>query len=153
MTLVHEENTGLPDFREESIYFLLTTRFYDGDPSNNFFCRDRIKFNSAGEAEDPHWRGDFKGLIQRLDFIRDLGFSAIWITPPIENRSGLDYHGYHGYDWTQIDPRLESPDAIFQDLIHAAHARGIKIIQDVVINHSCQYGYCQLHAKSARLEA
>ncbi len=129
------------DFREETIYFLITTRFYDGDPSNNFFCRDRIKFNRAtGEPEDPHWRGDFKGLIARLDYIRDLGFSAIWITPPVENRSGLDYHGYHAYDWTRIDPRLESPDATYQDLINEAHRRGIKIIQDVVINHSCQFG-------------
>lgn len=129
------------DFREETIYFLITTRFYDGDPSNNFFCRDRIQFNTAtGEVEDPHWRGDFKGLIQRLDYIRELGFTAIWITPPVENRSGLDYHGYHPYDWTRIDPRLESPGATYQDLIDAAHARGIKIIQDVVINHSCQYG-------------
>lgn len=129
------------DFRAETIYFLLTARFYDGDPGNNFFCRDRIQFNPhTGEAEDPHWRGDFKGLIQRLDYIRDLGFTAIWITPPIENRSGLDYHGYHGYDWTRIDPRLESPGATYQDLINEAHARGLKIIQDVVINHSCQYG-------------
>ncbi len=128
------------DFREETIYFMLTTRFYDGDPSNNFFCRDRIRFDAQGNAVDPHWRGDFKGLIQRLDYIRDLGFTAIWITPPIENRSGLDYHGYHGYDWTRIDPRLESPDATYKDLIDAAHARDIKIIQDVVINHSCQYG-------------
>jgi glycosidase len=128
------------DFREETIYFLLTARFYDGAPSNNFFCRDRIRFDADGNAVDPHWRGDFKGLIQRLDYIRDLGFTAIWINPPIENRSGLDYHGYHGYDWTRIDPRLESPDASYKDLIDAAHARDIKIIQDVVINHSCQYG-------------
>jgi hypothetical protein len=95
---------------------------------------------STGQPEDPHWRGDFKGLIQRLDYIRDLGFTAIWITPPVENRSGLDYHGYHAYDWTRIDPRLESPDATYQDLIDEAHQRGIKIIQDVVVNHSCQYG-------------
>jgi len=129
------------DFREETIYFLLTARFYDGDPSNNFFCRDRLKFNrETGEPEDPHWRGDFKGLIERLDYIRDLGFTAIWITPPVENRSGLDYHGYHAYDWTRIDPRLESPDATYQDLIDAAHERGLKIIQDVVVNHSCQFG-------------
>ena len=129
------------DFRDETIYFLITTRFYDGDPSNNFFCRDRIKFNPAtGEPEDPHWRGDFKGLIERLDYLRDLGFTAIWITPPVENRSGLDYHGYHPYDWTRIDPRLESPDATYRDLIDAAHAKGIKIIQDVVVNHSCQFG-------------
>ncbi|MEA3640387.1 MAG: alpha-amylase family glycosyl hydrolase [Lamprobacter sp.] len=128
------------DFREETIYFLLTARFFDGDPSNNFFCRDRIRFDEQGNATDPHWRGDFKGLIQKLDYIRDLGFTAIWITPPVENRSGLDYHGYHPYDWTRIDPRLESPDATYQDLIDAAHAKGLKIIQDVVVNHSCQYG-------------
>ncbi len=128
------------DFREETIYFLITTRFYDGDPSNNFFCRDRIRFDAAGQAVDPHWRGDFKGLIERLDYIRDLGFTAIWITPPVENRSGLDYHGYHPYDWTRVDPRLESPGATYRDLIDAAHTHGIKIIQDVVVNHSCQYG-------------
>jgi glycosidase len=131
----------LGDFREETIYFVITTRFYDGDPANNFYCRDRISFDpDTGEARDPHWRGDFRGLIQRLDYIADLGFTAIWITPPVENRSGLDYHGYHPYDWTRVDPRLESPGATYQDLINEAHARGIKIIQDVVVNHSSQYG-------------
>lgn len=136
-----DPNGPLGDFREETIYFLLTARFYEGDPSISFFCRDRIKFNPVtGKPEDPHWRGDFKGLIQRLDYLQDLGFTAIWITPPVENRSGLDYHGYHAYDWTRIDPRLESPDATYQDLIDEAHKRGIKIIQDVVVNHSCQYG-------------
>ena len=124
----------LGDFREETIYFVLTARFYDGDPGNNYYCRDRY------EAGDPHWRGDFKGLIERLDYIKDLGFTALWITPPIENRSGLDYHGYHGYDWYRIDPRLESVGHTYQDLIDAAHARGLKIIQDVVVNHSSQYG-------------
>jgi glycosidase len=122
------------DFREETIYFLITTRFYNGDLSNDYYNRDRIKDG------DPQWRGDFKGLIQQLDYIKDLGFSAIWITSPVENRSGLDYHGYHAYDWTRIDPRLESLGATYQDLINAAHAKGLKIIQDVVINHSSQYG-------------
>lgn len=128
------------DFREETIYFLMTTRFYDGCPENDFYCRDRIEFGPDGKPRDPHWRGDFAGLIARLDYIQELGFTAIWITPPIENRSGLDYHGYHGYDWTRIDPRLESPGATYQDLIDAVHARGMKLIQDVVVNHSCQYG-------------
>ncbi|XOV81132.1 MAG: alpha-amylase family glycosyl hydrolase [Aestuariibacter sp.] len=122
------------DFRDETIYFVMTARFYDGDANNNYYNRDRYK------AGDPHWRGDFKGLIQQLDYIKDLGFTAIWITPPVENRSGLDYHGYHAYDFYTVDPRLESPDASYQDLIDAAHAKGLKIIQDVVINHSSQYG-------------
>lgn len=122
------------DFREETIYFLITTRFYNGDAGNDYYNRDRFK------KDDPQWRGDFKGLIEKLDYIRDLGFTAVWITPPIENRSGLDYHGYHGYDWYRIDPRLESPGATYEDLIKACHSKGLKIIQDVVINHSCNYG-------------
>ncbi|NLS14302.1 alpha-amylase [Vibrio sp. SM6] len=128
------EQASSGDFREETIYFVLTARFYDGDSSNNYYNRDRIK------AGDPHWRGDFKGLISQLDYIKDLGFTAIWITPPVENRSGLDYHGYHAYDFYTVDPRLESPDASYKDFIDAAHAKGIKVIQDVVINHSSQYG-------------
>lgn len=122
------------DFRSETIYFVLTARFYDGDASNNYYNRDRILDG------DPHWRGDFKGLIERLDYIQDLGFTAIWVTPPVTNRSGLDYHGYHAYDWTEVDPRLESDGASYQDLIDAVHARGMKIVQDVVVNHSSQYG-------------
>jgi len=126
--------TGSIDFRSETIYFVMTARFYDGDSSNNYYNRDRI------EANDPQWRGDFKGLIAQLDYIQDLGFTAIWVTPPVVNRSGLDYHGYHAYDWTKVDPRLESPDATYQDFIDAAHAKGMKVVQDVVINHSSQYG-------------
>jgi len=126
--------SGLSDFRKETIYFLLTARFYDGDPSNNYYNRDRYK------AGDPQWRGDFKGLIAKLDYIKDLGFTAIWVTPPVENRSGLDYHGYHAYDFYKVDPRLESADTTYKTFIDAAHAKGLKVIQDVVINHSSQYG-------------
>ena len=135
-TFTYTIGTSSPttDFRSETIYFVLTARFNDGDPSNNYYNRDRYK------AGDPHWRGDFKGLIEQLDYIKDLGFTAIWVTPPVENRSGLDYHGYHAYDWYKVDPRLESPDATYQDFINAAHAKGMKVIQDVVINHSSQYG-------------
>ena len=123
------------DFREETIYFLMTTRFFDGDPSNNYYNRDRI------ELGDPTWRGDFKGLIQQLDYIHDtLGFTSIWITPVVENRSGLDYHGYHGYDFTRVDPRLESPGATFQDLICEVHRRGMRLVLDIVINHTSNYG-------------
>ena len=131
---VDQPSSGVVDFREETIYFLLTARFYDGDTSNNYYNRDRI------EAGDPHWRGDFKGLIQQLDYIQDLGFTAIWVTPPVENRSGLDYHGYHAYDFYKVDPRLESEGASYKNFIDAAHAKGLKVIQDVVINHSSQYG-------------
>ena len=136
---VKEKSTSSGDFREETIYFLMTARFYDGDSTNNRYCRADDKSGNR-ENNDPPWRGDFKGLIEKLDYIKALGFSAIWITPPVLNRSDFDFHGYHAWDMTQIDPRLESTGATYQDLIDAAHAKGIKIIQDIVLNHSSRFG-------------
>lgn len=123
------------DFRDESIYFAMTTRFYDGDISNNTYCWDGVK-----NVNDPEWRGDFKGLIEKLDYIKALGFTAVWITPVVENGSGLDYHGYHAMNFQKVDPRYESEDCKFQDLIDAVHARGMKIILDVVLQHNGNFG-------------
>ena len=126
------------DLREDSIYFVMTTRFYDGDKSNNVHCWDDSK---AGNPDtDPAWRGDFKGLIQKLDYIKALGFSAIWITPVVDNASGYDYHGYHAFDFSKVDPRYESKGATYQDLIDACHDKGLKVVQDVVWNHSGNFG-------------
>ena len=126
------------DFREETIYFVITTRFYDGDTGNNVHCWDDGKANNPDS--DPAWRGDFKGLAEKLDYIKALGFSAIWITPVVENASGYDYHGYHALDFSTVDARYESSDFTYQDLIDAAHEKGIKIVQDVVWNHSGNFG-------------
>lgn len=128
------------DFRDETIYFLMTTRFYDGDKSNNRYCWDDESCFNSETLGDPGWRGDFKGLIEKLDYIKALGFTAIWITPVVENASGLDYHGYHAFDFSRVDPRYESSGATYQDLIDAAHAKGIKIIQDIVLNHTGNFG-------------
>ncbi len=126
------------DMREDSIYFVITTRFYDGDKGNNVHCWDDGK---AGNPDsDPAWRGDFKGLAEKLDYIKALGFSAIWITPVVENASGYDYHGYHAMDFATVDARYESSDFTYQDLIDAAHEKGIKIVQDVVWNHTSNFG-------------
>ena len=124
------------DFRDEQIYFVITTRFYDGDPSNNTQCWD----NQSKNAGDPAWRGDFKGLIEKLDYIKALGFTAIWITPIVENASGYDYHGYHASDFSKVDHRYESEDVSFQTLINEAHKRGMKIILDIVLNHTGNFG-------------
>lgn len=123
------------DFRDETIYFVMTTRFYDGDSSNNTYCWD-----GTLNENDPEWRGDFKGLIQKLDYIKALGFTAVWITPVVENASGLDYHGYHAFNFSKVDPRYESDDCKFQDLIDAAHNRGMKIILDIVLQHTGNFG-------------
>ena len=124
------------DFRDESIYFVITTRFYDGDPSNNAQCWDAGAANSG----DPCWRGDFKGLIDKLDYIKALGFTAVWVTPIVENASGLDYHGYHASNFSRVDHRYESGDTTFQTLIDEAHARGMKVLLDVVLNHTGNFG-------------
>jgi len=126
------------DFRDESIYFLITTRFYDGDPSNNARTSEDTK--AQNPENDPSWRGDFKGLIDKLDYIKALGFTAIWITPVVENNSGYDYHGYHAYDFSAVDTRYESNGVTYQTLIDACHAKGIKVIQDIVLNHTCNWG-------------
>ena len=129
------------DFREESIYFLMTARFYDGDSSNNRWCRSDMDGSSGNKANNDYpWRGDFKGLIEKLDYIKAMGFSAVWITPPVLNRSDFDFHGYHAWNMNKIDSRLESAGATYQDLINACHEKGIKVIQDIVLNHSSRYG-------------
>ena len=83
-------------------------------------------------------------MIQKLDYIKALGFSAIWITPVVDNASGYDYHGYHAFDFTTVDPRYESSDTTYEDLIAAAHAKDMKIIQDVVWNHTSNFGEATL---------
>ncbi|MEV6590826.1 carbohydrate binding domain-containing protein [Streptomyces acidicola] len=127
------------DPRKDPVYFVLTARFYDGDSSNNRGGSQHVKSGNAAN-NDPMFRGDFKGLVQKLDYIKGLGFSAVWITPVVLNRSDYDYHGYHGWDFYKVDPRLESGGASYQDLINAAHAKGMKIYQDVVYNHSSRWG-------------
>ncbi|MEE1060342.1 MAG: alpha-amylase family glycosyl hydrolase [Ruminococcus sp.] len=126
------------DLRESSIYFVITTRFYDGNTGNNVHCWDDGQANNPDS--DPAWRGDFQGLIDKLDYIKALGFSAIWITPVVSNASGYDYHGYHSFDMTTVDPRYESEGATYQDLLDAAHEKDIKIVQDVVWNHTGNFG-------------
>lgn len=126
------------DMRDETIYFVITTRFYNGNKDNCVHCWDDAK--AGNTDEDPAWRGDFKGLIKKLDYIKALGFSAIWITPVVTNCGGYDYHGYHAMDFSTIDARYESEGATYQDLIDEVHKRGMKLIQDVVWNHTSNFG-------------
>lgn len=141
------------DFRDETIYFLMTTRFYDGNIGNNVYCWDEGGEYLPYGAGDCAWRGDFKGLIEKLDYIKALGFTSIWITPVVVNASGIDYHGYHAFDFSHVDPRYGSGtpvldvngddisgDLAYQELIDAVHDKGMKIIQDIVLNHTGNWG-------------
>lgn len=141
---------GRTDFRDETIYFVMTTRFYDGDPMNNVLSWDKQDVQKS--KNDPDWRGDFAGLIQKLDYIKALGFTAIWITPITQNASGEDYHGYHSMDFSSVDLRYESrtawgssKDVKFKDLIDACHAKGIKVVLDIVLNHTSNFGEAKLN--------
>ena len=146
------------DFRDESIYFMITTRFYDGDPANNVLCWDNQEAQKS--TKDPCWRGDFQGVIDKLDYIKALGFTAIWITPVVQNASGYDYHGYHASDFSKVDCRYQSGDGkksgdvMFQELIDKAHKKGIKIILDIVLNHTGNFGeehFCKEFDRDTRL--
>ncbi|MBN3525029.1 type I pullulanase [Paenibacillus apiarius] len=129
------------DWDEARIYFVLTDRFYDGDPSNN---------GTTGQGYDKHHLeayhgGDFRGLIDKLDYIEQLGVNTLWITPIVENidfNQGASfngkqyaYHGYWGKNFEKIDKHLGDVDT-FKELIEKAHDRGIKIMVDVVLNHT-----------------
>ncbi len=130
------------DPRMDSIYFVIPTRFYDGDSSNNVHCWNDGDANNPDS--DPAWRGDFKGLAEKLDYIKALGFNSIWVTPVVTNASGYDYHGYHAMDYSTVDVRYESDDFDFDDLIRAVHEKDMKIYQDVVFQHTGNFGEANL---------
>lgn len=138
------------DPRQESIYFLLTARWFDGDPDNTIGdmncswtearANDDIDDDGFTGPEDVTWRGDFKGLVEKMDYIKSLGFTCIWLTPIVQNRSPLCYHGYHAWNMYKEDARLVSDGYDFQRVIDEAHKRGMKICLDIVINHSGRFG-------------
>jgi alpha-amylase len=126
-----------------SVYFLLTDRFFDGDPSNDNSYGTRPK---DGADEVGTWHGgDWKGITAKLDHIASLGVTAIWISPIVEQVHGwvsggsgtFKHYGYAGYwalDFTRLDGNWGS-EADLQALVDAAHARGIRVLVDVVLNH------------------
>ncbi len=142
-------------WQKQNIYQIFTDRFYDGDPSNN---NASGSFN-ASSGTGVHG-GDFKGIEQKLDYIKALGATAIWITPIVKNGYG-DYHGYSGSDFYSVDPHWGTLSNL-QAMVNAAHARGLLVIQDVVVNHGSTLnnikgntpfntnGYALTYANSAR---
>lgn len=132
------------DWDESIIYFMLTDRFFDGDTSNN----DPYNQNyDAKNDRGTYQGGDFKGITQKLDYLDKLGVNTIWISPIVENikhdvrydnAEGHSYYAYHGY-WARNFGELNPHFGTMQDfhtLIDAAHEKGIKIMVDVVLNHT-----------------
>ncbi|WP_420850338.1 pullulanase [Peribacillus alkalitolerans] len=132
------------DWDESIIYFMLTDRFFDGDSSNN----DPYNLNyDAKNDRGTYQGGDFKGITQKLDYLDKLGVNTIWISPIVENikhdvrynnTEGHSYYAYHGYwasNFGELNPHFGTIEE-FHNLIDTAHEKGIKIMVDVVLNHT-----------------
>jgi glycosidase len=129
----------------EQFYFVMTDRFANGDLSNDQggYTGDRLVTGYDPTHKGFYHGGDLKGLISKLDYIKGLGTTAIWLTPsfvnkPVQGPPGQETAGYHGYwitDFTHIDPHLGSNQDM-KNLISAAHAKGMKVFFDVITNHT-----------------
>ena len=116
-------------WQTQSIYQIITDRFYDGDTNND---------NAEGAYAPDNPRGvhggDFKGIEQKLDYIKALGATAIWISPIVLNTEG-QFHGYSAWNFYEVAPHWGSISNL-QHMVQAAHARGLLVIDDIVVNHA-----------------
>jgi glycosidase len=129
---------------DEVVYQIQVDRFADGEKSNNSLNNESTqnKFEKSTEVgiEDYRHGGDLQGIMNRLDYLKTLGVTSLWITPIL--KSNGSYHGYCTSDFTKIDPGFSATDpeegrALFRKLVQEAHAKGIKVVLDIVVNHVC----------------
>ncbi|MDM5316820.1 alpha-amylase family glycosyl hydrolase [Fictibacillus sp. b24] len=113
-------------WRDETIYFIMVDRFHNGDKSNDFEV----------DLNDPaaYHGGDFKGITEKLDYLNDLGVTAIWLTPVVKNET-KGYHGYWTEDFYETEEHFGSKEDL-KKLVKKAHDRDIKVILDLVVNHT-----------------
>lgn len=130
---------------KERFYFLMADRFANGDTGNDNggLVGGRLETGFDPADKGFYHGGDLKGVTRKLDYIKGLGTSAIWLTPSFKNRpvqgegenASAGYHGYWITDFTQIDPHLGSNEDM-KALIDAAHAKGMKVFFDIITNHT-----------------
>ena len=129
-------------WKNATVYFLLTDRFNNGDPDNDL----SLNRKKDGAVLRSFEGGDLKGITQKIEegYFDKLGVNAIWMTPVVEQIHGptdegtgktYGYHGYWAKDWTRLDPNFGT-EADLAALVATAHQRGIRILMDVVINHT-----------------
>jgi glycosidase len=131
---------SLPSWQGKVIYFAMIDRFQNGDKSND----DQGCGEYSPTDDDCFQGGDLKGLRGKLPYLKRLGFDALWITPPVSNQwinpyiRTRGYHGYWAYDFTKVDPHFGAL-ADYKALVADAHKLGLKVIQDIVVNHTGNY--------------
>lgn len=140
---ISDSNTR--QIEDEIIYFVLPDRFENGNPENDRAFSDGGKMDHGFDPTHKgfYHGGDMQGLLQRLDYIQELGATAIWLTPIFENRwvqggPGQESAGYHGYwitDFLNVDPHLGTRED-FKALVDEAHARDMKVYMDIITNHT-----------------
>lgn len=113
-------------WQDEMIYFIMVDRFNNGDPTNDFDVNRNDPLAYQG--------GDFKGIIDKLDYIDEMGFSAIWLTPIVKNEE-KGYHGYWTEDFYDVEEHFGTLEE-FKTLVKEAHKRDMKVILDLVVNHT-----------------
>ncbi len=129
---------------DDVIYLIMTDRFADGDESNNAPKEAPPEANDRNNPRGFHG-GDLRGIINQLPYLKNLGVTALWLTPWYDNWNGVNrcgkpwcpntyYHGYHAIDYYAVEDRFGDL-ATLRELIQKAHTLGIKIIQDQVANH------------------
>jgi glycosidase len=125
----------------QRIYFVMPDRYANGSTANDHGGLSGPRTKTGFDPTDPAYfhGGDLAGLAANLQRIKDLGFTALWVTPvlkqdPVENGSAA-YHGYWGLDFTTVDPHLGT-DQDFSALVAKAHALALKVYLDVVVNHT-----------------
>jgi glycosidase len=134
------------DWRDEVLYFLLVDRFSDGlEAGRPLVDRDNLpaarpagwRWDAWAASGGDRWQGGtLKGVASKLDYLAQLGVTAIWLSPVFKQRGHLDsFHGYGVQDFLDVDPRFGTRGDLV-DLVAAAHERGIRVILDVIFNHS-----------------
>lgn len=117
---------------EDVLYLIMPDRFSNGNPSNDTLPG----FSEGVNRNEPNSRhgGDIRGIINHLDYIKNLGITTLWLTPVVENNTWLSYHGYQATDFYNVDKRL-GDNQLYVKLVDETHKRGMKIILDHVSNH------------------
>lgn len=117
----------------DMIYLIMPDRFANGDPSND--SADDTAEKADRDGFFGRHGGDIQGIIDHLDYIADLGATAIWNTPLLlDDEPGGSYHGYACADYYRIDPRFGSNE-LYREFVSRAHGHGLKVIMDIVTNH------------------
>lgn len=141
---------------KDLIYLIMPDRFSNGDPSNDQFANMHDNGSDRKDVLRRHG-GDLKGIQNHIDYMKELGVTALWMTPVIENNMPLNKEaagmmsGYHGYWFTdhyKVDPRMGGNNS-YQELSDALHANGMKLIQDAVYNHIGSHHWMALDPPSA----